>query len=68
MLTTAICSLFQTHCCCYRLFVLVFRGLEDWGNLYQHALNADNSPQFQAYMVVHGWSWSNEHPGDIAVR
>ncbi|WIA23577.1 hypothetical protein OEZ85_000294 [Tetradesmus obliquus] len=42
------------------------RGLEDWGNLYQHGLNADNSPQFQAYMVVHGWTWANEHPGDIA--
>jgi hypothetical protein len=44
------------------------RGLEDWGNLYQHALNADNSPQLQAYMVVHGWSWTNQHPGDNAVR
>lgn len=42
------------------------RGLEDWGNLYQHGLNADNSPQFQAYMLVHGWTWANEHPGDIA--
>jgi hypothetical protein len=23
--------------------------------------------QLNAYMVVHGWSCSNEHPGDIAV-
>lgn len=43
------------------------RGLEDWGNLYQHALNADTSPRFQAYMIVHGWRWENEHPQDPAV-
>jgi hypothetical protein len=43
------------------------RGLEDWSNLYQHALNADVSPGFQAYMTVHGWKWTPAHPEEIAV-
>jgi hypothetical protein len=43
------------------------RGLEDWANLYQHALNADTSPTFEAYMVTHGWKWTPPHPEEIAV-
>ncbi|KAJ9534528.1 hypothetical protein QJQ45_022115 [Haematococcus lacustris] len=33
------------------------RGLEDWAHLYQHALNADLSPEFQAWMSAAGWRW-----------
>ncbi len=34
------------------------RGLEDWGNLYQHAINADTSEEFQALMASSGWAWT----------
>eukprot|EP00798_Chlamydomonas_sp_ICE-L_P013810 gene13810-19726_t len=33
------------------------RGLEDWGNLYQHALNADTSPEYSELASKIGWTW-----------
>jgi hypothetical protein len=44
------------------------RGLDDWANLFQHALNADNDPRFGAYMLAHGWTWEPLFQDDIAVR
>jgi hypothetical protein len=33
------------------------RGLEDWANLYQHALNAELEPAGQEYLAAAGWRW-----------
>lgn len=40
------------------------RGLEDWANLYQHALNADTSEVVQKYMRERGWKWNTLDPED----
>ncbi|CAL8468026.1 g7565 [Coccomyxa elongata] len=33
------------------------RTVEDWAHLWDHAANADASPEFQAWMAEHGWQW-----------
>lgn len=33
------------------------RSVEDWAHLYDHAANADASPEFQAWMTKSGWQW-----------
>jgi hypothetical protein len=33
------------------------RAIEDWARLYEHALNADLSPDFQAWLPGSGWHW-----------
>ncbi len=33
------------------------RTLDDWANLYQHALNADLAPEFGTWMQRTGWKW-----------
>lgn len=43
------------------------RGLEDWGNLYQHALNADLCPEFQKSLSEAGWHWEPQMPDDTQV-
>ena len=43
------------------------RGMEDWGNLYQHALNADTSPEFVALMEQEGWVWQQLEELDAQV-
>ncbi|GAX76015.1 hypothetical protein CEUSTIGMA_g3458.t1 [Chlamydomonas eustigma] len=36
------------------------KALGDWGNLFDHAINADFSPEFTAFMKRTGWSWPQE--------
>ena len=39
--------------------------MEDWGNLFEHALNADASPAFQEWLHHRsGWQW--QAPADQA--
>ncbi|KAK9901701.1 hypothetical protein WJX75_009287 [Coccomyxa subellipsoidea] len=33
------------------------RTVEDWAHLYDHAANADMSPEFQLWMAESGWQW-----------
>ena len=33
------------------------RTVEDWAHLYDHAANADMSPEFQIWMAQSGWQW-----------
>ena len=46
------------------------RAIEDWAFLHQHALNAEASPDFAAWLRGSGWAWQGEqaapvrsHPG-----
>ncbi|KAF5838431.1 Mak10 subunit, NatC N-terminal acetyltransferase-domain-containing protein [Dunaliella salina] len=34
------------------------RGLDDWANIYQHALNADMSEEFVAFTKRAQWAWT----------
>jgi len=34
------------------------RGLDDWANIYQHALNADMSEEFVAFAKRAQWAWT----------
>lgn len=36
------------------------RTVEDWAHLWDHAANADTSPEFQAWMGEHGWQWQTK--------
>lgn len=44
------------------------RGLEDWGNLYQHALNADFCPDWQAWIKSANWNWSTSNENGEEVQ
>lgn len=41
------------------------RGMDDWANLYQHALHADLSAGFNKWMESVGWNWV---PGSAGPR
>ncbi|KAK9803567.1 hypothetical protein WJX72_000681 [[Myrmecia] bisecta] len=36
------------------------RALEDWAHLIQHAINADVSDSFRAWLPTSGWRWSRQ--------
>ncbi len=36
------------------------RAIEDWAFLHQHALNAEASPDFAAWLPASGWAWQGE--------
>lgn len=38
------------------------RGLDDWSNLYQHAVNADYDPAFIKKLQSMGWNWQYVDP------
>jgi hypothetical protein len=42
------------------------RTVEDWAHLYDHAANADMSPEFQLWMAESGWQWQMKE-GDSQV-
>lgn len=40
------------------------RAIEDWARLYEHALNADLSPDFREWLSGSGWQWKT-NDGDV---
>jgi hypothetical protein len=43
------------------------RGLEDWGHMLQHGLNADLSEAWLDLVKAREWLWRNESPEDMQV-
>ena len=47
--------------------------MEDWANLFEHALNADAAPEFQQWLGHRsGWQWQGpadqeDHPEEALV-
>lgn len=41
------------------------RAIEDWAFLHQHALNAEASPDFAAWLPGSGWAWQGEQAAPV---